>query len=193
MATDRVTTMLRRWWSTSAAAPAAVTWSIGYLAVAITGVAFSTAYLGFGWQLTPWDVLSNDPLRSAWNLHVQPPLWNLVLGVPAWLSPWSDAITLQIVMAVIGLATVALAARLAEILGAGRRTASIIAVAATWHPEVLKGAFEPNYELAVAALLLGVLVALASALKAGTTSNPARRIGWLAAVLTILVMTRSLY
>ena len=193
MATDRVTTMLRRWWTTSAAAPAAVTWSIGYLAVAITGVAFSTAYLGFGWQLTPWDVLSNDPLRSAWNLHVQPPLWNLVLGVPAWLSPWSDAITLQIVMAVIGLATVALAARLAEILGAGRRAASIVAVAATWHPEVLKGAFEPNYELAVAALLLGVLVALASALKAGTTSNPARRIGWLAAVLTILVMTRSLY
>ena len=193
MATDRIMTLLRRWWNVSAAVPAAVTWSIGYLAVAVTGVAFSTAYLGFGWQLTPWDVLSNDPLRSAWNLHVQPPLWNLVLGVPAWLSPWSDAITLQIVMAVIGLATVALAARLAEILGAGRRAAWIIAVAATWHPEVLKGAFEPNYELGVAALLLGVLVALASALKAGTTSNPARRIGWLAAVLTVLVMTRSLY
>lgn len=190
---DRIAARGRRLWSVSAAVPAAVTWLVGYLAVAVTGVAFSTAYLGFGWQLTPWDVLSNDPLRSAWNLHVQPPLWNLVLGVPAWLSPWSDAITLQIVMLVIGLATVALAARLAEILGAGRRSAWIVAVVATWHPEVLKGAFEPNYELGVAALLLAVLVALAGALKAGTTSNPARRIGWLAAVLTVLVMTRSLY
>lgn len=196
MASDRVARITlrgRRWWKASAAGPAALTWLVGYLAVALSGVAFSTSYLGFGWQLTPWDVLSNDPLRSAWYLHVQPPLWNLVLGVPAWLSPWSDAITLQIVMLAVGLATVALAARLAEILGAGRRAAWIIAVAATLHPEVLKGAFEPNYELAVAALLLAVLVALAHALAPGSTVNRARRIGWLAAVLTVLVMTRSLY
>lgn len=175
-------------WSRSASLPAAATWLVGYLLVAFTGVGFSTAYLGYGWQLTPWDVLTSDPLRSAWYLHVQPPLWNLVLGVPAWISPWSDAVTLQIVMLVIGLVTVGLAARLAEVLGAGRRLAWIVAVVATLHPEVLKGAFEPNYELAVAALLLGVLVVLADVWKRG-----ASRIVWLSLVLTVLVMTRSLY
>ncbi len=183
----------RRGWSASATVPAALTWLVGYLAVALSGVAFSTAYLGFGWQLAPWDVLSNDPVRSAWYLHVQPPLWNLFLGVPAWLSPWSDAITLQIVMLAVGLATAALTARLAELLGAGRRAAWIVAVAATLHPEVLKGAFEPNYELGVAALLLAVLVALARVLRVGASPKVFRPICWLAAVLVVLVMTRSLY
>lgn len=167
---------------------AAAVWSGVYLVVAIGGQNFSTAYLNFGWQLVPWDVLSSDPFRSVWFMHIQPPLWNLLLGTSSWVSPVSDAVTLQAVMFVIGAGLAGASAALALRLGAGRRTATIVAVAATIHPEVLKGAFEPNYELGVALLLVLVLTAV------GRLENPSRRnLIRLVVVLTVLVMTRSLY
>lgn len=179
------------WWMSARRRPeawSAAIWSVVYLAVAVTGQNFSTAYLNFGWQLVPWDVLSSDPFRSVWYLHVQPPLWNLVLGVASWTSPASDAITLQIVMFAIGVALAASCAALAGRLGAGARAATVIAVVATVQPEVLKGAFEPNYELAVALLLVLVAVAIGR-----LESVSRRRLVELSVVLTVLVMTRSLY
>ena len=175
-------------WKESASFPAATIWLGGYLMVFLTGVDFNTSYLDYGWQLVPWDVLSADPIKSVWYLHVQPPLWNLALGLPAWISPFSDARTLQTVMLFIGLMAVALTARLGEVLGLKRRSAIVVAVVATLHPEVLKGAFEPNYELAVTALLLAILVFAAGVLRARRAS-----LLWLAIGSTALVMTRSLY
>lgn len=167
---------------------AATVWSVVYLAVAIGGQGFSTAYLNFGWQLVPWDVLSSDPLRSVWFMHIQPPLWNLLLGTTSWVSPVSDAGTLQVVMFAIGASLAGACAALAARLGASHRVAVIVAVAATVHPEVLKGAFEPNYELGVALLIVLVLVAV------GRLDDPSRRnLVRLAVVVTALVMTRSLY
>ncbi len=172
----------------SAAATGA--WTFVYLLVAITGQRFDTAYLGFGWQLIPWDILSTDPVRSVWYLHVQPPGWNLLLGVLAKVSPFSDAITLQVLMAVFGMAVVYFASRLGRRLGLTARAAAVLAVGATVHPEVLKGAFEPNYELAVAALMLAWLVAVARL----ADERPLRRaFTVVSVVLTALVMTRSLY
>lgn len=168
---------------------ACVTWFGVYVALVVTGVGFDTGYLNYGWQLVPWDVLTSNPWTSVWYLHVQPPGWNLFLGVPSWLSPASDRVTVQILMLVVGLAVVALAARLAGQLGFGRRASVIVALLATLHPEVLKGVFEPNYELAVAALLLGVVVAVG---RMGS-SSVGRSFVVLSAILTTLVMTRSLY
>ena len=171
-------------------AVAAGVWTLVYLLVALTGQRFDTAYLGFGWQLIPWDILSTDPLRSVWYLHVQPPGWNLLLGVLAKLSPFTDAITLQVLMAAFGIAVVYLASRLGRRLGLSARAAAVLALAATLHPEVLKGAFEPNYELAVAALMLAWLVAVARL----ADERPRRRALIVVSVLlTALVMTRSLY
>lgn len=181
---------IRAIWSSSAVLPALTVWSAVYSALVITGVGFDTGYLNYGWQLIPWDVLTNDPLRSLWYLHVQPPGWNLFLGVPSWLSPLSDRVTVQLLMLIVGLLVVVLAARLAESLGLGRRAAIGLSLLATLHPEVLKGAFEPNYELAVAALLLAVCLAVARLDRAGDFS---RAFVVLALVLVVLVMTRSLY
>jgi len=169
--------------------PAASIWFVVYAALVVTGVGFDTGYLDYGWQLVPWDVLTSNPWTSAWYLHVQPPGWNLFLGVPSWLSPLSDRITVQLLMLAVGLAVVALAARLAGQLGLGRRASVIVALVATLHPEVLKGVFEPNYELAVAALLLAVVVAVG---RMGS-SVAGRSFVVLSAILTTLVMTRSLY
>ena len=181
---------IRRRWVQSAVMPATVVWFAVYVLLVVTGLEFDASYLNFGWQLVPWDVLSSDPFRSVWFLHVQPPGWNLFLGVPAWLSPVSDRVTVQLLMLGVGLVVVALAATLARELGLGRRVSVVVALVATLHPEVLKGVFEPNYELGVAALLLGVALAI---VRLESAPSFGRRFVALSIVLTVLVMTRSLY
>ena len=171
-------------------ARAGAVWFAVYLLVCLTGQRFDAGYLGYGWQLIPWDILSSDPLRSVWYLHVQPPLWNLLLGDTAWLSPFGDAKTLQVLMALIGIAGAWLAAELGERLGLSRRAALVVALIATLNPEVLKGAFEPTYELAVGVLLLAVLVAVVDL---GSTTNVRRALLVLATLVTATTMTRSLY
>lgn len=171
-------------------------WLVVYLAVCWSGQGFDARYLDYGWQLIPWDVLSSDPLRSIWYLHVQPPLWNATLGLAAWLSPIGDIATVQVVMASFGVATAAGSAELARRLGASSWASLIIGLAATLHPEVLKGAFEPTYELAVAALLVvAVIVAVGPAETAATRRalDARQRVVVLAVVLTAVAMTRSLY
>ncbi|MEN9803666.1 MAG: hypothetical protein RIS41_513 [Actinomycetota bacterium] len=177
-------------WTSSAVLPAVSIWSAVYAALVVTGVGFDTGYLNYGWQLIPWDVLTSDPWRSLWYLHVQPPGWNLFLGAPSWISPLSDRVTVQALMLVAALLVVVLAVRLAERLGLGRRAATALALVATLHPEVLKGAFEPNYELGVAALLLAVCLAV---LRLDRNARFSRAFVVLSIVLTVLVMTRSLY
>lgn len=176
-------------WSRGGTRAAAV-WAVVYVAVSLTGQRFDARYLSYGWQLIPWDVLSTDPLRSVWNLHIQPPLWNLLIGGMAWLSPIGDSSTLQLLMALIGLIGAALAAELGESLGLSRRWAVVVAVIATTNPEVLKGVFEPTYELAVGVLLLAVAVTLS---RLTSMPNSRRGVFMLAVLVTATTMTRSLY
>lgn len=175
----------------STAAPAAAIWLGMYVLVVLTGQKFDTNYLNFGWQLLPWDILSNDPWTSVWYLHIQPPLWNLVLGVGAWSSPLSDAATLQCLMASFGLLAAGSAAVLGERMGLSRRSAFIVASVATMNPEVLKGAFEPTYELPVAAGLLAMLAIVAGLKRDDGRFD--RRLVAVGTMVTLLVMTRSLY
>lgn len=169
---------------------AAVGWLVAYVAVCATGQRFDPSYLNYGWQLIPWDILSTDPLRSVWYLHVQPPLWNLLLGSAARLSPFGDAVTLQVVMAAFGVMGAWLAAVLARRLGMGRNWSVATALVVTLNPEVLKGAFEPTYELAVGVMLLAVLVAVADL---HHRHRVRRSLMVLSILVTVTVMTRSLY
>jgi hypothetical protein len=180
---------VRRCWN-RAGSRAATIWLGVYLLVCITGHRFDARYLGYGWQLIPWDVLSTDPIRSVWYLHVQPPLWNLVLGGLAWVSPFGDSATLQVLMAVIGLAGAYMAAELTSCFGLRRRWAVCVALIATLNPEVLKGAFEPTYELATGVLLMSLLWAF---LRLGSQDRARRSLLLLAGLATATTMTRSLY
>ena len=169
---------------------AAAIWLAVYAAVVATGQRFSIDYLNFGWQLIPWDVLSQDPIRSVWYLHIQPPLWNLLLGGAAWLSPLSDRVTLQVILAGCGVAVAWLAAVLARRLGLSRRWSVVAGLIASLNPEVFKGAFEPTYELATAALLLVVLIAVADLSR---KENVRRSLFVLASAVSVTALTRSLY
>jgi hypothetical protein len=168
----------------------ALIWFAVYVLVCLTGQRFNTDYLNFGWQLIPWDILSTDPLRSVFYLHIQPPLWNLLLGATAWLSPFSDRLTLQALMAIIGVAVAWLAAVLARRLGLSRNLAVVAALIATLHPEVLKGAFEPTYELATAGLLLVVLIAVADLSRKDNKENVRRSLIILASAVTVTALIR---
>lgn len=179
----------RKLWS-HAGPRAAVSWVLVYVVVCLTGQKFSTDYLNIGWQLIPWDILSTDPLRSVAYLHVQPPLWNLILGTTAWLSPFSDRFTLQALMALIGISVAWLSAALASRLGMSRSASIVVALIATLHPEVFKNVFEPTYELVTAALLLLVLIAVADL---AHTENVRHSLVVLSSVVTITALTRSLY
>lgn len=169
---------------------AAVMWFAVYVLSCLSGQKFNTDYLNYGWQLIPWDILSTDPIRSVFYLHIQPPLWNLLLGTAAWVSPFSDRVTLQVLMALIGIAVAWLAAVLARRLGLSRNTAVIVALIATLHPEVFKGAFEPTYELATAGLLLVVLIAVADLSR---KVNVQRSLVILSIAVTVTALTRSLF
>lgn len=171
------------------AVAAGTCWLLAYLAVVLSGQRFRTGYLEYGWQLVPWNILVDDPIGSVWYLHIQPPLWNLLLGSTAALSPVSDALTLQVLMMLVG---VALAATVAAVLRpfVGRGTTAVgLALLGTLNPEVLHTAFEPTYELGVALLI--ALVALTVQRAASATDGR-----WLvrcSVAITALVLTRSLY
>lgn len=168
-------------------------WLAVYVLLVLTGQTFDTRYLNFGWQLVPWDVLSANPWSSVWYLHIQPPLWNLTLGVAAWASPFSDGLTLQFLMAGFGCLAAGCAALLGQRLGLSRGASIAVALVATLHPETLKGAFEPTYELPVAALLLAVLSSMAPGNDNESSRHASRRIVVLAVLVTAVTMTRSLY
>lgn len=177
----------------SAAAPAVACWLAVYGILVASGQRFDATYLNYGWQLVPWDVLSKQPWSSVWYLHIQPPLWNLTLGVAAWSSPLGDSVTLQIVMASFGVIAVAAATILASRIGLSRRAAVIVALLVTLNPEFLKGVFEPTYELPVAAALLVLVSVLAGLGSAPESSSIRRRLFAVAAIATTVSMTRSLY
>jgi hypothetical protein len=164
-------------------------WLGAYLAVVASGQAFSVEYLDFGWQLVPWDVLVHNPISSVWHLHTQPPLWNLALGLLARVSPFSDAITLQLFMVVLGMLLAWVVVGIVRALGVRPWLAVALTLVVTLNPEVLLNAFAPTYEMATA-LLLALAVRTAQLTIA---SRQGRHLVWFSCSLTALVLTRSLY
>src|SRR5688500_18557271 len=135
------------------------------------------------------DVLRAHPFRSVWNLHVQPPLWNLLVGCIDRWSPLSLALSMQVVMVVSGSVLAACIASVLRTLGLSRGPVILLTALATLNGSILLLAFRPQYELPVAAML-AALVLLA-------TRSPGLRSGRVlvltSVTVTALVLTRSLY
>ena len=165
-------------------------WVGVYLLICASGQRFSTDYLRYGWQLAPFENLRAHPFASVWNLHIQPPLWNLTIGVIARWSPLPTALSLQLLMATFGAVAAALLYDALRCFGVRDRWALILALAAMLIPDVTINAFEPTYELPVATMLIGVVWIVARA------QHSHRRAPWffaLAALATTVTMTRTLY
>jgi hypothetical protein len=169
---------------------AAAIWTAVYVGLCATGQRFSTVYLDFGWQLIPREILRADPIGSTWYLHIQPPLWNLTIGTILRWSPFSDAISLQLLQFALGVVMVAMLASIADRISGRRAFAVVVAVIAGVHPDVIGNAFQPTYEMPTAALLVTLVWLLTSA------RRDRRDRLWFAAVAAIAsatALTRSLY
>jgi hypothetical protein len=170
------------------AAAAACAWTSVYLLLCATGQRFSTQFLDNAWQLLPTETLRANPLVSVWYLHIQPPIWNLIVGgVLAW-SPAPDAISLQVVQFVFGVITVALLASLLARLFGRRWIGVVLATLTMLDPQVLAGAFTPTYELPTTCGLVAVLW-----LVVVRPRSPRFTLITLAAVGTAIVLTRTIF
>lgn len=163
-------------------------WLAYRLVLVVGGARFSGDYLEYGWQLVPVETLRDDPLGSVWNLHVQPPLHNLLVGVVLRWSPLPDALSLQAAMLAFALVLALALWRVVVRLGLSPLVAAVVVLAVTSDPELVRYEFGATYEMPVAAL---VVVALWAAVR--FLDRPAvRRLAGLAAVLTAVTLTRSL-
>jgi hypothetical protein len=167
---------------------AAGAWATVYLLLCATGQRFSTQFLDIAWQLVPTETLRSDPLGSVWYLHIQPPIWNLIVGgVLAW-SPLPDAISLQLVQFGFGVLSVALLASLLGRLFGRPVVGVVVATLAMLDPQVLAGAFSPTYELATTCGLIAVLW-----LVVVHPRSPGFTLISIAAVGTAVVLTRTVF
>jgi hypothetical protein len=166
-------------------------WLALYTLIGLTGQRFSTAYLTYGWQLAPYRDLRAHPWSSTWNLHVQPPLWNLTVGTIGRWSPFTDALSFQLLMACAGALGAALLADALICRGVPGRWAVPLAVVAMGAPDVIMYGFGVTYELPVAT----ALIALVWAVSRGARSEDHRG-RWLVGVAvtaTVITMTRTVY
>ena len=153
----------------------------------VSGQGYSLRPVYAGYQFVPADDLFDSPVAAVWSLHIQPPVWNLVVGVAGGWSPLGDAPTLQLVTLALGAGLAASLCALLGALGAPPRWAVGLTAVATLNAQVMLHAFEPRYDLAVATL---------TCLLVWTTTRAAGSRWTVAApvlVATLLAATRTLY
>jgi hypothetical protein len=120
----------------------------------LNGGGFSTALLGQAFQLLDPSWLAANPLGSAWRLHMQPPLFNLFVGIVLRWSPLDAAFTFQVVYVLCGLVMIAALFDLLLGLGATPLTAAIGASVVALDPILLGYENVLSYEYPVAMLLV---------------------------------------
>ncbi len=164
-------------------------WLVVYLGFVIAGQRFSTAFAHGGWQIAPYDLLSARPIRTSLLVHVQPPVWNLAIGLTARWSPFPDGLSLQMLMVCIGVGIAVLVARLALLCGLSDRASFCVGLGVGLLPSTFHDVFALRYELPCALLLLAAINVVLG------RDGRLDRTGLLraSAIVTMLVLTRSLY
>jgi len=166
-------------------------WACVALAVNLSGNRFDATSFKQLWQLVPYENLVADPFGSVWNLHIQPPVWNLVVGLVGRWSPLPEGISFQLLMLGFGVAAAVLLCDTLRLIGVRAWWAAALTLFAMCEPDVVVNAFEPRYELAVTT---GV-VAVAWLIARGSARHGSRD-RWFALVATAataVTMTRTIY
>jgi hypothetical protein len=160
----------------------------GAVTLLTTGNGTSRGEIDSFWQLIDIRVLAHDPLGSVWYLHTQPPVYNLVVGLIAWLNvPIAGGLFAVFVASLVGI--VLLLHALLVRLGVGPIVAGVIAAVVVLNPALLTTMTIASYEVPVAMLLIASLYAMVRYLEEPGT-------GWLlatAGLVTLTALTRSLF
>jgi hypothetical protein len=172
-------------WAGRTAVLAAV--AVATLTLRAAGSGITGGLLADTWQLLDIEVLAADPLGSVWYLHTQPPGYNLLVGIVAWLPlPVAGTLFAIDIAALAGIGLL-----LHQILvrrGLGSAAAAVVATVAVLNPSLLNTIGLASYEVLVCLLAVG---ALATAQRFLDDSGTAALLAT-SALLTAAALVRSL-
>lgn len=154
----------------------------------LAGVRWDGSLLRHAWQLLDLRLLEDDLLRSVWYLHIQPPLFNLFVGLVLKISPFDDQATLAWVWQGFGLVLCLLLYDIARHLRFTPRGAAALTVVIGAGPGVVLYERWFQYEMPVMVLLCGTVAGFLRWTASGSTKALWATTGCAAAV----VLTRSL-
>ncbi|MDD5678636.1 MAG: hypothetical protein PHW60_11725 [Kiritimatiellae bacterium] len=147
-------------------------------------------YWDYFWQLLPANLLQTDLLRSLWNLHSQPPLYNLLGALIMRLNPAGSCLeTIYVLNVVMGAVLCGLLYFPAQALLRRRWLSIALCSLAALHPSLLLYEAYPLYDVLTAFLIVVTLACLAF-------FGRKHQLGWLAGFmlgLNLLVLTRTIF
>jgi hypothetical protein len=162
---------------------------VARLAYRLAGVNFDAEMLPHAWQLLDPPLLDQHLLQSVWYLHMQPPLFNLGVGLLLKLSPLADGTTLHLAWLALGLALVLLLLSLGREVGLPRWAAVAFAVVVGCGPTVVLYENWFEYELPLMVVLSGLSLAGLRWFRTGRLAS----LAWLLGLTAVAVLTRSLF
>jgi len=144
----------------------------------------------FFWQLLPADFLKTDLLRSLWNLHSQPPLYNLLGALVMRLNPAGNCLeTLYVLNVAMGATLCGLLYFPAQALLRRRWLSLALCSVAALHPSLLLYEAYALYDVLTAFLIVATLACVAFFCRK-------HRLRWLTGFivgLNLLVLTRTIF
>ncbi|MFH1477068.1 MAG: hypothetical protein ABIH24_06225 [Verrucomicrobiota bacterium] len=142
------------------------------------------------WQLLPADFLQTDLLRSLWNLHSQPPLYNFLGALIMRLNPAGDCLeTMYVLNVIMGAALCGLLYFPAQTLLRRRWMSLALCVIAALHPSLFLYEAYPLYDVLTAFLIVATLVCAAFFCRK-------HQLRWLAGFVVgvnLLILTRTIF
>jgi hypothetical protein len=153
------------------------------------GLRFDAYLLDHAWQLLDTPLLEDHLLESVWNLHMQPPLFNLFVGLLLKLSPFSDSTTLAVVWLAMGLAFTLVLRQLGRDLGLSRWVATAVAVVIGCGSTVVLYESWFQYEMPLILIVTAMILAFVRWVRTGKLVALAVALG----LATAAVLTRSLF
>lgn len=165
-----------------------VVWVMARIAYVVAGVSFDAEPITNASQFIDRGLLEHDLWRSVWNLHSQPPLFNVVLGLVLRL-PFDPGHSFGVLFRVMGMAIAVVLYSLLVGVGVTRRGAAVLTILFTCTPPAVLYENYLFYPLPVALLVSASTLALLRFLRGG-------RIGaglGFGASVAALALTRSTY
>ena len=165
-----------------------VAWTTVRIVQWLSGVTYSDGFLDSAWQIVPRQTLRNHLFGSVWYLHIQPPLYNLTIGLLLH-APLSDRFVTHGFVLACSLAAAIGLYRLAVLLGLSGTVAAVLATVLLADPYMIRYELEPTYEIPVLAMIVWALVLVHRAAERPSVGRFAAASG----MVTAIVLTRSVF
>ncbi|MCL4691950.1 MAG: hypothetical protein KJ060_05490 [Candidatus Hydrogenedentes bacterium] len=156
------------------AAVLAVFYAGAHVMLYAAGVRMDTSPLGVFMQYADPELLQSRLLETCWYLHIQPPLFNLFLGIVLKLFPNTFGLAFNVIYLALGFSLFIAIVMIQTRLGVSRVVAAAVAMVFVISPSYLLYEHLLAYTFPCAALLAGSAVFLDAYLRNGNA-----RYGWL--------------